>query len=252
MALIVGIGELLWDVLPSGPQMGGAPANFACHARALGAEAMVVSRVGDDPGGHEIIGRLQALGVDTTGIGIDPVHTTGQVDVVLGEGGQPSYTIHDDVAWDHIEATPRLLEIMATADVVCFGTLGQRGPVSRAAIRELVSRCGPHALRVLDVNLRKEYFSRDLVHESMLAVNVVKLNDEELSILSPMLGISGDTPREQLAGLLEAYDLRLIACTRGGEGSLLYDGTTFCEHPGMETTVADTVGAGDSFTSALT
>lgn len=252
MGMIIGIGELLWDMLPSGPQMGGAPANFACHAHALGAEAMVVSAVGDEPQGHEIILRLRQLGVDTRGIAIDPGHATGRVDVELGAGGQPTYTIHADAAWDHIPAPPEIVAIASAADAICFGTLGQRGPASRAAIRTLLENTGPDCLRVLDVNLRQSFFSRDLIHESLLMANVVKLNDEELRMVSPMLGIPGESLEEQLGGLLERYGLRLAACTRGGEGSLLHDGSTCLTHPGRETSVADTIGAGDSFTSALT
>lgn len=250
--MIIGMGELLWDMLPSGPQMGGAPANFACHAKALGADAMVVSGVGDDPLGHEIIWRLETLGVETCGITMDPAHATGRVDVELGAGGQPSYTIHADAAWDHSKVSPELLKMAEDADAICFGTLGQRGPVSRATIRSLLGRANPDCLRVLDVNLRQDFFSQDLIHESLLMANVVKLNEDELRMVSPMLGIPGTTLEAQLAGLLERYGLRLAACTRGGEGSLLHDGQMCHAHPGRETRIADTIGAGDSFTSALT
>jgi fructokinase len=252
MEMIVGIGELLWDLLPSGPQMGGAPGNFAYHAHALGAESMVISRVGDDAQGREIIRRLARLGVGTGGVTIDPAHATGTVDVELGEDGQPRYTIHADTAWDHLESSPELFRMVENASAVCFGTLGQRSEASRDAIRAIVARAAPDALRVLDVNLRQNYFSPELLHESLLAANVVKLNDEELRKVSPMLGLPGETPQEQLAALLERYGLRLAACTRGGEGSLLYDGRSCCGHPGLETCVTDTIGAGDSFTAALT
>ncbi|RYD32397.1 MAG: carbohydrate kinase [Verrucomicrobiaceae bacterium] len=252
MGMIIGMGELLWDMLPSGPQMGGAPANFACHAKALGAEAMVVSGVGDDPLGHEILRRLDQLGVDTRGITLDPAHATGRVDVELGPDGQPSYTIHGDAAWDHATTSPGLLELAAGADAMCFGTLGQRGPVSRATIRTLLGRASADCLRVLDVNLRQAFFSQDLIHESLLLANVVKLNEDELRMVAPMLGIPGTTLEEQLAGLLARYGLRLAACTRGGEGSLIHDGQTCFTQPGRETRIADTIGAGDSFTSALT
>jgi fructokinase len=252
MGMIIGMGELLWDMLPSGPEMGGAPANFACHARALGADAMVVSAVGNDPQGHEIRRRLERLGVDTRGISVDPAHATGRVDVELGASGQPSYTIHEDAAWDHFGTSPELFKIAENAAAICFGTLGQRGPTSRATIRSLVSRAGADCLRVLDVNLRQNFFSEELIHQSLLMANVVKLNEDELCRVSPMLGIPGETPEDQLAGLLERYGLLLAACTRGGQGSLLYDGRTCCEHPGTETRIADTIGAGDSFTAALT
>ena len=252
MDMIVGIGELLWDMLPCGAQMGGAPANFACHCRALGAEAMVISRVGDDAMGREIVRRLNRLGIGTQGISTDPARATGRVDVEFGDHGQPCYTIHADTAWDHLEASPDLFRIVENASAICFGTLGQRGLASRNAIRAIVARAGPDTLRVLDVNLRQEYFSDELIHESLLAANVVKLNDEELRRVSPMLGIHGETQQEQLAGLLDRYGLRLAACTRGGEGSLLFNGQSWSEHPGLETRISDTIGAGDSFTAALT
>lgn len=248
---IIGLGELLWDMLPTGPQMGGAPANFACHARALGAESMVISRVGNDDAGAELIRRLDHLGVSTAGISTDPRHATGTVEVHLDGGGQPHYTIHEDVGWDHLEASEELFAHAEEAAAICFGTLGQRREESRAAIQAIVRHARPEALRVFDLNLRQNFHSPQLVHESMLMANVVKLNDDELRVISPLLGIPGKSPADQLAAIFDQYSLRLIACTRGGSGSLLYDGMTLCEHHGLETRIADTVGAGDSFTAAI-
>jgi len=217
---LVGLGEVLWDLLPGGRQMGGAPANFACHARALGAEARLISRVGNDDLGHEIIARLDTLGVGTDGIAVDALHPTGMVSVEL-DGGQPRYLIHEDVAWDFIEATPAALAAVSAADAVCFGTLAQRREPSRSTIISLVADAPPPALRILDVNLRQHYFSERLINESLAFANVLKLNDAELPQLAAFVDLSGDE-RSQIRQLAERNLLRVVACTRGERGSLLY------------------------------
>ncbi len=248
---IFGIGEVLWDLLPTGRQMGGAPANFAYHAHALGADAEIVSRVGDDVPGREIIGRLGERGLSTRGITTDPIHPTGTVTVELDAGGQPRYVIHEGAAWDHLDAMPALLATLAGADAVCFGSLGQRCEPARTAIRTLVDHTPRRAVRVFDVNLRQNFYSREILVHSLRMANVLKLNADELPIVCRLLGVGG-TPREQLAGVLGRYGLRLVACTRGGDGSLLYDGRDWSEHPGFDAEVKDTVGAGDAYTAAIT
>jgi fructokinase len=247
---IVGLGEVLWDMLPAGPQLGGAPANFTCHARALGADATLISRVGDDALGREIITRLDALGVGTDRIAVDALHPTGTVSVEL-DAGQPRYVIHENVAWDFLEATPAAHAAVRAADAVCFGTLAQRSDPSRSAILSLVNAAPPPALRILDVNLRQNYFSSRLINESLAFATVLKLNDAELPELAAMFDLSGDE-RSQIRQLAERNMLRAVACTRGARGSLLYAGGRWSEHPGLPAKVADTVGAGDSFTAAMT
>ena len=247
---IVGLGEVLWDLLPTGPQLGGAPANFACHARALGADARLVSRVGDDALGREIITRLNALGVGTDAIAADARHATGTVGVEL-ESGQPRYVIHENVAWDFIEATPRALAAVADADAVCFGTLAQRSEPSRSTIISLVNAESPAALRILDVNLRQNYFSARLINESLAFANVLKVNETELPHLAAMFDLTGDE-RSKIRQLAERNLLRAVACTRGKRGSLLYSEGRWADHPGIPANVVDTVGAGDSFTAAMT
>lgn len=249
---IIGVGELLWDMLPSGPQMGGAPANFACHAHALGADATVISRVGVGTAGAELVSRLKGAGVSTAGISFDLEHPTGRVDVNLGNDGQPAYIIQPNAAWDHLETSPEVFAMAERAAAICFGTLGQRSPAARSTIRCIVEATWHDTLRVFDANLRQEYFSEELIHQSLQLADVVKLNDEELQLISPMLGVTASSATDQLQILLERYELRLIACTRGGKGSLLFDGSVMSEHPGLETQVVDTIGAGDSFTAALT
>ncbi len=248
--LVIGIGELLWDLLPSGPRMGGAPANFACHARALGAAGAIVSSVGADEPGSRLLDKLADLGVLTAGIAIDPIRPTGTVAVQVGIDGQPCFTIRDGVAWDEIRA-PAAMGMMGVADAVCFGTLGQRSLSSRLAIRQLVEATSPAALRVFDVNLRQHYHSGDLIHDSLGLANVMKLSDSELPVIAALLNLRGGV-RDQLAALLERYDLRMVAYTRGPDGSILWDGVHWCEHPGLPADVKDTIGAGDSFTAAAT
>ncbi|MBI5684483.1 MAG: carbohydrate kinase [Verrucomicrobia bacterium] len=268
---VLAVGEILWDLLPSGKQLGGAPANFAYHARALGAEARVCSRVGNDPLGREILGRLRSLGLPTDGVGVDATAPTGTVSVELAADGQPRFTIHENVAWDRLVADEASLAFAARADAVCFGSLAQRSEPSRGSIRKLVAATPATALRVFDINLRQQFFSREVVEESLRLANVLKLNDTELPVLAAMFGLTGGV-REQLAALAERFGLRAVALTRGAHGSLLCvaaslrdadqddgwgrsrsDRTTFSwsEHAGLSVKVVDSVGAGDAFTAAM-
>lgn len=246
----VGIGEVLWDLLPAGRQLGGAPANFAYHAAALGAEGWVVSRVGTDEAGRELVRRLGQLGVRTDAIEQDPAAPTGTVTVAVGPDGQPRYVIHEDVAWDRLAGEEAGRRAVASADAVCFGTLAQRSEPSREAIRSLLAATPTTALRIFDVNLRQHYYSRAVIADSLALANVLKVNEPELVLLGEMFGLPGDE-RSRVAALADQFNLRLVAYTRGDRGSLLYAGNQWSDHPGVPTTVADTVGAGDSFTAAL-
>lgn len=248
---VIGIGELLWDVLPSGPRMGGAPANFACHARSLGADARIVSRVGKDESGERLIQNLAELGVSTIGISRDGTHPTGTVEVELGTDGQPTYTICSGVAWDCIRTDAGLLGLMEEADAVCFGTLGQRATESREAIQQLVRATPETSLRIFDVNLRQRFFSAEIIDESLAMANVLKLSDGELPVIAGLLSVEGSV-REMIEILRDRYDLRMIAYTRGADGSILWDGERWQEHPGLHAEVKDTIGAGDSFAAAVT
>jgi len=248
---VIGIGEFLWDVLPSGPRMGGAPANFACHAAALGADAAVISRVGTDESGGRLVRELAERGVSTKGITPDPDHPTGTVNVRCDEAGKPVFEITPDVAWDHIEAIPELRQLVGAADAVCFGTLGQRNPASSSAVHELLERVPAGALKVFDANLRQNHFSRATIESSLALADVLKLSDEELPVFAAMFGLQGDS-RRQLETLLARFHLKLVVYTRGADGSALGSGAEWVEHPAVPTTVRDTVGAGDSFTAAVT
>jgi fructokinase len=247
---VIGLGEILWDILPSGRQLGGAPANFAYHARALGARSRVISRVGLDPLSAEILQRLQALGLPAAEIQTDPSAPTGTVSVELSDDGQPQFTIHEDVAWDRLALTPSALAAAAEADAVSFGTLAQRSEPARSTIRALLAAVRPDAWRILDLNLRQHYFSRDIIETSLSLANIVKCNDSELPVLADMLGLRGSV-RQQMEQLGRQHSQRVVCLTRGAQGSLLFAGGEWADDPGQPVVVKDTVGAGDAFTAAL-
>jgi fructokinase len=249
MTRIVAVGEALWDLLPTGPQLGGAPCNFAYHAHALGADSVIVSRVGEDPRGHELLTTLVSLGLSTACMQADPLRPTGTVSVQLTDG-HPSYIIHDAVAWDSIASDPHALRLCGSAAAICFGTLAQRTPASRDSIRECLRAAPPDALRIFDINLRQHYYSTALIEQSLTLANVLKLNDSELPVVAEALHLRGDM-RACLDQLLDRFQLRAVACTRGDSGSLLRTPHEWSEHSGIAVTVADTVGAGDAFTAAF-
>ncbi len=248
---ILAVGEVLWDLLPAGKQLGGAPGNFAFQCRELKADASLVTRVGDDGPGREILDRFQALALPARGVQIDPAAPTGTVSVSLGPGGQPSYTIHEGVAWDRIEADSTALELAAAAEAVCFGSLAQRAAPSRRAIAALLDATRPEALRVFDVNLRPPYIEPEVIAGSLERASVLKLNDEELPRLAQQFGLPTDRPRAAIEGLARRFGLRMIALTRGGHGSLLWTPEHWSEHAGRPVAIVDTVGAGDAFTATL-
>lgn len=249
--LVMGVGELLWDLLPAGRQLGGAPTNYAYHAHALGAEALVVSRVGVDPLGGEILERLDRLGLRTDGITRDASAPTGTVSVTLDTHGKPTFIIHENVAWDFLEAGPNVVDEAKRADAICFGTLAQRHPIARTAIRTLLQAVPPFVLRVFDINLRQHFWTATLIEESLQLADVLKLNDEELPVLAQLLGMGGDES-SQLRRLAARFGLRAVALTKGAQGSALLVGDRLVSRPGSKLTIADTVGAGDAYTAALT
>jgi len=247
---IVAIGEVLWDMLPGGPQLGGAPANVAFHARALGADAALISCVGRDELGSEIIARLSRAGVGTGALAIDPVRPTGTVAVVIGHGGEPHYTITEEVAWDYIPASSEAFALARSADALCYGTLAQRAAGSRATIRACVEAARVECLRVFDVNLRDPFVDRVCVEETLARSHVLKLNEAELHRIADWFNLRG-SETAILETLMARYPLRLVALTRGERGSRLYGGVGDSTHPGIRARVVDTVGAGDAFTAAV-
>jgi len=248
---IVAVGEVLWDLLPDGKQLGGAPANFTYHCLSLGADARLVTRVGADDLGREVLEKFRILGLPTETVQVDPAAPTGTVAVSLDAGGQPRFTIHENVAWDRIEADGVALDAVAKADAVCFGSLAQRGESVRRTVRSLVSAARPGALRIFDVNLRPPFVDRDVIADSLALANVFKLNDHELSELTAMFGLPNGE-RESMAELARRFELSTVALTRGSGGSLLMSGGLWSDHPGRPVEVSDTIGAGDAFTAALT
>ena len=248
--MVVGIGELLWDVFPEGMRLGGAPLNFAYHCRQLGALAHPVSAVGRDMLGREIRHELSARGIDDAFVEEDSRYPTGTVQVTLDAYGKPTYEICEGVAWDAIPITDGLAELAKQADAACYGTLAQRNPVSRATIHAFLHAMRPDALRIYDINLRQEFYTKETIESSLQLCNVLKLNDDELPVLAEMFGLKGSV-QDQLATLINGFDLKLIAYTRGKDGSLLVTPDGWNDCPGTPVDVIDSVGAGDSFTAAL-
>ncbi len=242
MNYVVGIGEALWDVLPTEKKLGGAPANFAYHAGCLGYDALAISAVGRDALGDEILDVLRQKNLEHLMPRVD--YPTGTVQVTVDEKGIPSYEIKQHVAWDHIPFTPEMEAIARECRAVCFGSLAQRSPESRATILRFLDAVGPDCLKVFDINLRQQFYTRDIIEESLRRCNILKINDEELDIVSPMLG-------KDKHQLITDYQLSMLVLTCGTEGSYIItpEEESFLPTPKVE--VVDTVGAGDSFTGAF-
>ena len=247
--LIVGIGELLWDVLPNARLMGGAPANFAFQAGQLGAEGIVVSSIGEDAHGDALQAELTAKGLSADFLRRND-RPTGTVTVTTDAHGQPTYNIHTDVAWDFLPFDAPLQGLAVRADAVCFGTLAQRSLVSRRSIQAFLQATRRDCLRVFDINLRQNFYDAATIEASLNATDVLKLNHEELPILARLLHLS-EKEDAAIEALLHNYSLRLAALTRGGDGSVLYTKHRVSPHTGYPAAVVDTVGAGDAFTAAL-
>lgn len=248
---IIGIGEVLWDLLPSGSQLGGAPANFVYHAHALGADARVVTRVGDDDFGRAIIRRFKSQGIADGTVQVDKLAPTGTATVQLSREGVPEFTIHENAAWDRLELTMAALKAVQEANAICFGTLAQRNRSAASVIQHLVAAAPLESLRVFDINLRQKFFTPQVIKQSMGLANVLKLSDQELPVVAAMFQVNG-TVEQQIESLAAQFGLRLVALTRGSRGSLLYQmGGFWSDLPGSSIKVVDTVGAGDSFSAAL-
>ena len=248
---VVGLGEILWDLLPEGKKMGGAPANFAYHVSQMRLQSIIVSAVGDDELGHEI---LRLLDERHLTYHIDkPSHPTGVVHVQLDANGVPSYNIQEGVAWDYIGFTPEVEAIAKQTKAVCFGSLGQRSEVSRATIQAFLEAMPKEddVFRVFDINLRQHYYSKELIETSLRLCDVLKINDEELRIVAPLFDHPFTGLEEAAQYFLDAYRLRMVILTCGTGGSYVFTPTetSFFETPKVE--VVDTVGAGDSFTAAF-
>ncbi|MDT7809707.1 MAG: fructokinase [Acidobacteriota bacterium] len=248
---VVGLGELIWDLLPEGKRLGGAPSNFAHISRLLGGEAVVASRVGRDALGTEAVERLARAGLSTRYVQLDDTHPTGTVGVRVGEDGEPHFNVNENSAWDYLEWTSEWEELAARADTICFGTLGQRHLAARATITRFLEATRAGSLRLFDVNLRHSFFTPDMLARSLARSTVVKLNAEELTAAASMLDLRAEDERAAASALLERFQLDLVAVTRGARGSLLVAREGEDEHAGFQARVVDTIGCGDAFAAAL-
>lgn len=243
--MVVGLGELLWDVSPGGRRWGGAPANFACHAAQLGADAWTVSAVGDDDDGRALFRAASSHGVQTC-VAALPDLETGRVDVAFGPRGVPRYRIAAHSAWDHIPWSDEVAALAARADAVCFGSLAQRHPDSRATIHRFLDTAPPCALRIFDANLRAPYDDRQLALESLDRANVLKVNEDEWRQLTEWLDLDGGF-EAACRTLCDRFDLRAVVRTNGARGSEGYAAGQLCAGSAAEVVAVDTVGAGDAF-----
>ncbi len=248
---VVGVGELLWDLFPEGKQLGGAPANFAYMTSLLGDEGLVASRVGNDALGRSAARRLQRLGLKSSYLQLDALHRTGTVKVQVDPAGQPTFEIAESVAWDFFQWTTEWDHLAEQADAVCFGSLAQRSPRSRATIRAFLQAVGRRTVRVFDVNLRQAFYSAETLDESLLLTDIVKLNRDELPVVVKLLGHPFEDEERAARWLRNTYHLKLACVTRGAMGSLLVSEKETSKHPGCKVRVVDTVGSGDAFNAAL-
>ncbi|MCH5221738.1 MAG: carbohydrate kinase [Muribaculaceae bacterium] len=249
--LVVGMGEALWDVLPEGKKIGGAPANFAYHVKQFGLDSIVVSAIGDDALGAEIIDNFNAKNLPHL---IETVpYPTGTVQVELDSDGVPQYEIKENVAWDNIPYTARLEEIATRTRAICFGSLAQRNVVSRITINRFLDAMPKDndSLVVFDINLRQNFYNKETLCNSMERCNILKINDEELVTVSRMFGYPGIDLQDKCWILLGKYNLKMLILTCGINGSYVFTPGKVSFQPTPKVDVADTVGAGDSFTAAF-
>jgi len=250
MKNVIGIGELLWDVLPEGKELGGAPCNFVYHAQKQGAKALALSAVGNDDFVKEILYLLKAKNISAELIQIND-KPTGTVDVRLHNQGVPEYTIHENVALDYITFNESWHQKVNQADIVCFGSLAQRNSTSRETIEKMLKSCNREALIVYDINLRQNYYSKEIIEKSLQLCNVLKLYEDELPVVCELLEVTAEGEEQQLSVLLNRFNLKLVAFTKGSEGSLLMTPVEKSYIPTPKVEVKDTVGAGDSFTAVM-
>lgn len=249
--IIVGMGEALWDMFPEGKKIGGAPANFAYHVSQFGFESRVVSAVGNDPLGDEILQNFESKNLP--GIVEKVPYPTGTVQVELDQAGVPCYEIKENVAWDNIPYTDRLKELASQTQAVCFGSLAQRNIVSRETILQFLEAMpeGEDTYKIFDVNLRQHFYTPEILCHSFEQCNVLKINDEELIVVSRMFGYPGIDLQDKCWILLAKYNLKMLILTCGVNGSYVFTPGNVSFVPTPKVVVADTVGAGDSFTAAF-
>ena len=247
--IIVGMGEALWDCLPEGRKLGGAPANFAYHVGQFGWHTVVVSAIGNDTLGDEILQRIEGVNLDHKIVRVP--YPTGTVQVTLSGDGIPSYEICENVAWDNIPWSEELEDLAKRTKAVCFGSLAQRSAESRNTILRFLGTMDADTERIYDINLRQSFYSLEVIEESLRRATILKLNDEEIEVVKALLQITG-TPEEVCRKIIARYEtVKMVIFTCGAIGSYVYtaDETSYVETPKVK--VADTVGAGDSFTATF-
>lgn len=249
--LVIGIGEALWDILPEGKKLGGAPANFAYHVSQFGLSSCIVSAIGDDNLGAEITDTLKSKKIQHC-ISIVP-YPTGTVEVEIDAAGIPQYDITENVAWDNIPFTPELERLALDTKVFCFGSLAQRNTTSRQTILRFLDAipAANEPIIVFDINLRQNFYSKELLNESTNRCNILKINDEELDIVCRLFSIDGVDIQDKCRVIIEKYNLNILILTCGTNGSYVVTPDEVSYQPTPKVEVADTVGAGDSFTAAF-
>lgn len=246
---IVGLGEILWDVFPEQKILGGAPANFAYHVSQFGYNGYAVSAVGDDLLGKEILSSLAQKDlnylIETTD------YPTGTVKVTLSSAGVPQYEICENVAWDNIPFTAKTENLAKITGTVSFGSLAQRNMVSRQTIKKFLNEMPEKSLKIFDINLRQHFYTKDLIDESLKMANMLKINDDEVIVVSELYGFDEGDEQGVCKRLLEDYELDIVILTKGTDGSFVFTPKETSYQPTPKVHVADTVGAGDSFTAAF-
>lgn len=247
--LVVGLGEVLWDMLPEGRKIGGAPVNFAYHAGQFGIDTMAVSAIGNDKLGEDTIAEMN--GKHLNHIFPSVPYPTGSVQVSLDEKGVPAYDIKENVAWDNIPFTNEIESIARSCRAVCFGSLAQRNAVSRSTIRKFIESTPSGCIRIFDINLRQNFYTSNVIHDSLELCNILKINDEEIMLVSRMFNYDSSNIENVCRTIMEDFSLEMVILTCGTKGSYIFTkgGVSFMPTPKVN--VADTVGAGDSFTGSF-
>lgn len=247
--LVVGLGEVLWDMLPEGRKIGGAPVNFAYHAGQFGIDTMAVSAIGNDKLGEDTIAEMN--GKHLNHIFPSVPYPTGSVQVSLDEKGVPAYDIKENVAWDNIPFTNEIESVARNCQAVCFGSLAQRNAVSRSTIRKFIESTPSGCIRIFDINLRQNFYTSNVIRDSLEHCNILKINDEEIMLVSRMFNYDSSNIENVCRTIMEDFSLEMVILTCGTKGSYIFTkgGVSFMPTPKVN--VADTVGAGDSFTGSF-
>ena len=248
---IAAFGELLWDLLPNGKVLGGAPTNFIYRINSFGDRGTLLSKVGNDKSGREAREALRRLGVSDENIQTDYEFPTGSVKIKIDESGNPDFNIITEVAYDHIEINTEMIDAFSEADCVCFGTLVQRYGISKNTLRELIHE-SPNVVKFLDINLRKKCYTATSIEDSLRMTNILKTNDEELLITKQLLGLESENLVDLSRETIEKYDLDIILCTLGSNGAFcITKEDVFYYDPGYQIILGDTVGSGDAFSAGF-